>query len=289
MTVFIVIYLSEPVDYAAFLVPVTTRMNEFTVLKATRCLGHYLLNQYDHPSCAISYDSRIHSKDYAELAAAVLAEMNIHVYIYSQLQPTPMMSFVVRHLHTSAGIMITASHNPAKYNGYKVYGADGCQITLNAAEQIQRNIDLQPDLVNCLPIFEQNISAGKIHWIDNETIEAYYQSILNLRIHHASCPIHLVYSPLNGTGNIPVREIMHRLGNVRVDIVSEQEFPDGHFPTCPYPNPEIREAMNLLIQKTIATGAEFCFATNHPDCDRMGAGIRVGNEVVLISGNVMGI
>ena len=266
----------------------TNRMNVFTVLKATRGLGQYLLSQSDHPSCAVSFDSRIHSKDFAELAAAALAEMNIDTYIYPNLQPTPMLSFAVRHLHASSGIMITASHNPAQYNGYKVYGADGCQITIDAAEQIQHKIDLQPDLVDTLPVFQNYLSAGKIHWITDETIEAYYQSVLKLRPGQVSTPIHLVYSPLNGTGNVPVREILRRLGNIQVDIVAEQEMPDGHFPTCPYPNPEIRDAMNLLIQKTIETGADFCFATD-PDCDRMGAGERVGNDVVLISGNDMGI
>lgn len=266
----------------------TNRMNEFTVLKATKGLGQYLIKNYAHPSCAISYDSRIHSEDFAKLAAAVLSEMSIDVYIYPQLEPTPMLSFAVRHLHTSAGIMITASHNPAEYNGYKVYGADGCQITQKAAGEIQREIDLQPDLVNALPSFQECLRTGSIRWIADDTIEAYYLSIMKLRTNQSSHPIHLVYSPLNGTGNIPVREIMHRMGNIRVDIVAEQELPDGHFPTCPYPNPEIREAMSLLIQKTIETGADFCFATD-PDCDRMGAGVRVGNDVVLISGNDMGI
>ena len=266
----------------------TNRMNEFTVMKATRGLGCYLLENYKNPSCAISYDSRIHSRDFAELAASVLADMNITVWIYPQLEPTPMLSFAVRHLHTSAGIMITASHNPAQYNGYKVYGADGCQITLSAAEKIQREIDLQPELVNAFPLFQHFLSSGMINWITQDTVEAYYQAVLKLRVRKTDCPVHLVYSPLNGTGNIPVREIMSRLGNIQVDIVSAQEKPDGHFPTCPYPNPEIREAMQLVIQKTIETGADFCFATD-PDCDRMGAGVRIENDVILISGNDMGI
>ena len=266
----------------------TNRMNEFTVTKATRGLGAYLLSSYDRPSCAVSYDSRIHSRDFAELTAAVLAEMGIRVFIYSDLMPTPMLSFAVRHLSASAGVMITASHNPAKYNGYKVYGADGCQITLEAAALIQRQIDLREDLTDHLPSFRQYLSSGMIRYIDDETAEAYYQSVLKLRVSPAAQPLHVVYSPLNGTGNVPVREVMRRLGNVRVDVVDEQEMPDGHFPTCPYPNPEIREAMNLAIEKTIETGADLCFATD-PDCDRMGAGVRVGSEVLLISGNDMGI
>lgn len=266
----------------------TNRMNFFTVAKATRGLAEYLKEAFEQPSCAVSFDSRIHSEDFARLTAAVLAESGVSVWIYPRLQPTPMLSFAVRHLHTSAGIMITASHNPAKYNGYKVYGADGCQITLEATERTQHHIDHQPDLTDDLPDFERYLSAGAIRWITDETIEAYYQAIAKLSVKPVSEPLHLVYSPLNGTGNVPVREMMKRMKNIRVEIVTEQELPDGRFPTCPYPNPEIREAMALSIRKTVETQADFCFATD-PDCDRMGAGIRVGDEVQLISGNDMGI
>ena len=266
----------------------TNRMNFFTVAKATRGLAEYLKEAFELPSCAVSFDSRIHSEDFARLTAAVLAESGVSVWIYPRLQPTPMLSFAVRHLHTSAGIMITASHNPAKYNGYKVYGADGCQITLEAAERTQHHIDHQPDLTDDLPDFERYLSAGAIRWITDETIEAYYQAIAKLSVKPVSEPLHLVYSPLNGTGNVPVREMMMRMKNIRVEIVTEQELPDGRFPTCPYPNPEIREAMALSIRKTVETQADFCFATD-PDCDRMGAGVRVGDEVQLISGNDMGI
>lgn len=266
----------------------TNRMNLFTVAKATKGLGKYLLEHFTKPSCAISFDSRIHSRDFAETASAVLADMGIHVWLYPSLEPTPMLSFAVRHLNTSAGIMITASHNPAKYNGYKVYGADGCQITLNAANEIQKHINLQPDLCDSLPSFNPLLAAGAVRFIDQETIESYYKSILKLSSCAVSCPLYVVYSPLNGTGNIPVREIMKRMGNIHVTVVPEQELPDGNFPTCPYPNPEIREAMSLAIQKTLETKADFCFATD-PDCDRMGAGVRCGNEVRLITGNEMGI
>jgi len=266
----------------------TNRMNFFTVAKATRGLGFYLLETFRSPSCAISFDSRIHSEDFAHLSAAVLASMGIDVWLYSRLQPTPMLSFAVRHHQTSAGIMITASHNPAKFNGYKVYGPDGCQITIEAANRIQGFINDQPVLTDALPSFDSFLSSGKISFIPEETIEAYYAAILQLSVHPVSAPLHLVYSPLNGTGNVPVREIMRRIGNISVEIVSEQELPDGHFPTCPYPNPEIREAMELAIRKTLETGADLCFATD-PDCDRMGAGVRTGNQVQLISGNDMGI
>ena len=266
----------------------TNRMNLFTVAKATRGLAGYLKEAFDVPSCAVSFDSRIHSEDFARLTAAVLAEEGVSVWIYPKLQPTPMLSFAVRHLHTSAGIMITASHNPAKYNGYKVYGADGCQITLEAAERTQYYIDAQPDLCGRLPDFDRYLTAGVIRYITEETIEAYYTAIGSLSVKAVTEPLHLVYSPLNGTGNVPVREMMKRMKHIRVEIVAEQEKPDGRFPTCPYPNPEIREAMELAIRKTIETGADFCFATD-PDCDRMGAGVRVGSEVKLISGNDMGI
>lgn len=264
------------------------RMNLFTVAKATRGLARYLKETFPSPSCAVSFDSRIHSRDFAELTAAVFASMGVRVFLYPRLQPTPMLSFAVRHLQTSAGVMITASHNPAKFNGYKVYGPDGCQITLEAADRIQQSINAEQDLIDALPSFQQYLSSGSISYITEETIEAYYQAVWKLRVTPVSQPLHLVYSPLNGTGNVPVREIMRRLGNVRVDIVAEQELPDGHFPTCPYPNPEIREAMELAIRKTLETGADLCFATD-PDCDRMGAGVRSGNDVVLISGNDMGI
>ncbi len=266
----------------------TNRMNLFTVMKATRGLGAYLLDTFVKPSCAVSYDSRIHSKDFAELTAAVLADMGISVWLYPALMPTPMLSFAVRRLSASAGVMVTASHNPARFNGYKVYGADGCQITLEAAEKIQKSIDSQPDLSDMLPSFSVYLSSGKIRYITDEIVEDYYKAVLSLRVKESSCPLHVVYTPLNGAGNVPVREILRRLGNIRVDLVSEQELPDGHFPTCPYPNPEIREAMELAIRKTLETGADLCFATD-PDCDRMGAGVRTGSDVTLITGNDMGI
>ena len=266
----------------------TNRMNLYTVSKATRGLGKYLLETFEQPSCAVSCDSRIHSTDFARLTAATLAEMGVRVYIYRTLMPTPMLSYAVRHLHTSAGVMVTASHNPAKFNGYKVYGADGCQITIEAADRIYGYICAEETLVPQLPDFDAQMARGMISWIDDETIESYYRVMDGLRIAPATERLHLVYRPLNGTGNVPVREMMKRMGNIDVEIVAEQELPDGNFPTCPYPNPEIREAMKLAIEKTIATGADMCLATD-PDCDRIGAGVRVGDEVVLISGNDMGV
>ncbi len=266
----------------------TNRMNEFTVYRASRGLGAWLREREENPSAAISYDSRIHSRDFAELTAAALAEMGVRVYLYPRLEPTPMLSFAVRHLHCSAGVMITASHNPAQFNGYKVYGEDGCQITLEAAREITARIREQPYLADALPVFRKYLDEGTVNYITEETTESYYRQILGLQIKPAETGLDVVYSPLNGTGNIPVREVLRRMGNIRVHVVEEQENPDGRFPTCPYPNPEIREAMDLAIRKCLETGADLCFATD-PDCDRMGAGVRVGDRVTLISGNEMGV
>ena len=252
----------------------TNRMNLFTVAKATRGLGRYLKEAFPEPSCAVSFDSRIHSRDFAELTAAVFASMGVRVYLYPRLQPTPMLSFAVRHLHTSAGVMITASHNPAKFNGYKVYGPDGCQITLEAAERIQQYIDGEEVLTGALPDFQQYLDEGLISYITDETLEAYYSAVWKLRIRPVSEPLHVVYSALNGAGNVPVREILRRMDNIRVTVVPEQEL--------------IREAMELSIRRTLEVGADLCFATD-PDSDRMGAGVRTGNEVILISGNDMGV
>ena len=266
----------------------TNRMNVFTVTRATRGLGAYLKEKYEAPAVAISCDSRIHSRDFAEITAAALAEMGIRVWLYPKLQPTPMLSFAVRHLGCQAGVMVTASHNPAKFNGYKVYGDDGCQITLEAADAITGYIRQAPMLTDKLPELAPWLEKGTVSYITEETIEAYYAEILRLQVRPGTTPLHVVYSPLNGAGNVPVREILKRMGNIRVDVVAEQENPDGHFPTCPYPNPEIREAMQLAIRKCVETGADLCFATD-PDSDRMGAGVRKGAEVQLISGNEMGV
>ena len=162
--------------------PGTNRMNVFTVLRATRGLGTYLKEAFADPSCALSCDSRIHSRDFVELTAAALAEMGVRVWLYPRLQPTPMLSYAVRHLHCSAGVMVTASHNPAKFNGYKVYGEDGCQLDLDAADRITAYIDRQPMLVDHLPDFKTYLDAGIIQYISDETIEAYYRDIWSLRV-----------------------------------------------------------------------------------------------------------
>ena len=269
----------------------TNRMNLYTVSRATRGLGRYLLEAAEHPSCAVSYDSRIHSRDFAELTAATLAAMGIRVHLYPTLMPTPMLSWAVRYYHCDAGVMVTASHNPAKFNGYKVYGPDGCQITTRAADSILRHIDAEPTLVDELPALRSHLDSGLVTYIGEDCVEGFYAAVDALRVTRTPAGgerLHVVYSPLNGTGNVPVREMLRRMGNVDVEVVPEQELPDGNFPTAPYPNPEIREAMRLAIAQTVKSQADFCFATD-PDCDRLGAGVRVGDDVTLISGNDMGI
>ena len=174
----------------------TNRMNYFTVMRATRGLGSYLREAFASPSCAISCDSRIHSRDFAELTAATLAEMGVRVHLYPRLQPTPMLSYAVRHLHCSAGVMVTASHNPAKFNGYKVYGEDGCQLNLEAADRITSYIQKQPMLMDTIPNFQAGLDSGMITYISEQTIEDYYQDIWTLRIHPCNDPIHVVYNML---------------------------------------------------------------------------------------------
>lgn len=266
----------------------TNRMNVYTVSKATRGLGRYLKTKNAAPSCAVSYDSRRQSKEFAELTAATLASKGIQVYLYQTLMPTPMLSFAVRRHHCDGGVMVTASHNPAKYNGYKVYGANGCQITLEAADEIQAYIDEEPTLIAKLPDFEQLLQSGQITYIGDDTVEAYYQAVSGLRVRRMSQLINVVYSPLNGTGNVPVREMLERMTFVEVDVVPEQESPNENFPTCPYPNPEIPETMHLSCQMLIENQGDICLATD-PDCDRVGVGVRVGNHVTLLSGNDIGV
>ena len=208
--------------------------------------------------------------------------------MYPELMPTPMLSFAVRHLGCMGGIVITASHNPAKYNGYKVYGSDGCQITLKAAEKVLSFITSEADFVSEEPSYDTYLANGKIKLIDPQTIEAYYSAVLEQSVEAPAVPLKIVYSPLNGAGNQPVREILKRIGNVQVTVVPQQELPDGNFPTCTYPNPEIRETMELAVQLGRAEGADLCLATD-PDCDRVGVAVVQGDEVTLINGNEMGV
>ncbi len=270
----------------------TNRMNIYTVRRATQGFADYLNQEYKNPSVAISFDSRIKSDVFSKAAAEVLAANGIKVHIYKQLMPTPCLSWAVRALKCQGGIMVTASHNPAKYNGYKVYGEDGCQITLRGAEIIL-------DKINSLDIFsgvkhsdfDKELAAGNIQYIDDSVIEEFYQRVLAEGINTdlcASSGLKVVYTPLNGTGNKPVREILKRIGITDVTVVKEQEEPDGNFTTCPYPNPEIREALQIGLSYCDKVKPDLLLATD-PDCDRVGIAVPDGNGgYALFSGNEVG-
>ena len=270
----------------------TNRMNIYTVRKATQGLANYVKEAFSEPSVAISYDSRIKSTDFAKAAAEVLASNGVKVHIYTELKPTPMLSFAVRALHCSAGIMVTASHNPAKYNGYKAYGSDGCQMTIDAADAVLAKInalDIFND-VKHMP-FDEALAAGMISYIGDDVIEDYFRNVLAQGINTDLCAksgLKIVYTPLNGTGNKPVRTILNRIGIQEVTVVKEQENPDGNFTTCPYPNPEIREALQLGLQYCDQVKPDLLLATD-PDADRVGIAVPDGKGgYALFSGNEVG-
>lgn len=266
----------------------TNRMNIYTVSQATQGLCEYLKMKKDTPKVAIAYDSRNMSVEFAQTAALFLAEGGCKVYIYDKLIPTPMLSFAVRYLHADAGIVVTASHNPAKYNGYKVYDETGCQISTDVAEEISSMIAKCDMFLKTEHDFEYYVNKEAIKYISDEVIQAYYSAVESASIKKCEYPIDIVYTPLNGTGNIPVREILKREGNINVRVVPQQENPDGNFGTCTYPNPENQQAMELAVELMKKTGADFCLATD-PDCDRVGtAALDRNGDVVFISGNEMG-
>ncbi|MBR3759859.1 MAG: phospho-sugar mutase [Ruminococcus sp.] len=269
----------------------TNRMNIYTVKRATQGFADYLNQEYENPSVAVSYDSRIKSDVFSKAAAEVLAANGIKVYIYSELLPTPCLSFAVRALKCQGGIMVTASHNPAKYNGYKVYGDDGCQITLRGAEIILEKIN-SLDMFTGVKhsSFEEELAKGNISYIGDEVMEDFYNHVLAEGINTELCAssgLKVVYTPLNGTGNKPVREILKRLGITDVTIVKEQENPDGNFTTCPYPNPEIREALEVGLKYCREVKPDLLLATD-PDCDRVGIAVPDGDDYALFSGNEVG-
>ena len=269
----------------------TYRLNIYTIRKATQGLSDYVNGSYKNGSVAIAYDSRIKSDIFAKAAAEVLAANGIKVYIYSELMPTPMLSFAVRALKCSAGIVVTASHNPAKYNGYKVYGQDGCQITLDVAEQVIKKISSVdmfdgPKFIS----FDEGLKKGSIEYIKHDVIEEYYKNVLSQGIHTdlvAQSGLKVVYTPLNGTGNKPVRAILNRIGIENITVVPEQENPDGNFTTCPYPNPEITEALQLGLKLSKEVKPDLLLATD-PDADRVGIAVPSGDDYVLFSGNEVG-
>lgn len=269
----------------------TNRMNVYTVKRATQGFADYLNQEYENPSVAVSYDSRIKSDVFSKAAAEVLAANGIKVYIYTELMPTPCLSFAVRQLKCRGGIMVTASHNPAKYNGYKVYGDDGCQITLRGAEIILNKIN-SLDIFNDVKSadFDEEVTKGNISYIGSDVIEAFYEKVLAEGINTELCAssgLKVVYTPLNGTGNKPVREILKRIGITDVTVVKEQENPDGNFTTCPYPNPEIREALEVGLRYCSEIKPDLLLATD-PDCDRVGIAVPDGDGYALFSGNEVG-
>jgi len=269
----------------------TNRMNVYTVRRATQGLANYVKKSFDQPSVAISFDSRNKSDVFAKAAASVLAANGIKVHIYSELMPTPCLSWAVRALHCSAGIMVTASHNPAKYNGYKAYGADGCQITLEVAEAVINEIN-SLDMFHDVKTtdFDAAVKDGMVKYIEQSVIEEYYQNVLAQGINTKLCAesgLKIVYTPLNGTGNKPVREILSRIGIKDVTVVKEQENPDGNFPTCPYPNPEIREALQLGLKYCDEVKPDLLLATD-PDADRVGIAVPDGDDYALFTGNEVG-
>lgn len=270
----------------------TNRMNYYTVRKATQGLATYLKSISDNPSVAISYDSRIKSDYFARSAAEVFAANGIKVYIYEELMPTPMLSYAVRAHKCNAGVMVTASHNPAKYNGYKVYGADGCQVTLEAAELILGYIN-KTDVFEGVSSEEFNgaLSQGKIEYIRQDVIDDYIAEVKKQSIHPELCKtagLKVVYTPLNGTGNKPVRRILSEIGIDDVVIVKEQENPDGTFATCPYPNPEIREALQKGLELCEKEQPDLLLATD-PDCDRVGIAVPdAKGGYALFTGNEVG-
>ena len=272
----------------------TNRMNLHTVAKASQGLADYVNAQFpaERRRIAISYDSRILSDTFAKVAAGVFAANGIRALIYPRLMPTPCLSYAVRALDCAAGVMVTASHNPAKYNGYKVYGPDGCQITTEAAEAILNAIDRLDvfDDPRCMD-FDDGLRAGSIAWIGEDvwtafTEEVKKQSLLGDEAVDKTATI--VYSPLNGTGLKPVLRALTESGYTNVTVVREQEQPDGHFPTCPFPNPEIREAMQLGLDYARRLDADLLLATD-PDCDRCGIAVKDGDDYTLLSGNETGM
>ena len=270
----------------------TNRMNIYTIRKATQGLAQYLNDNCTNPSVAISYDSRIKSDVFAQETAAVLAGNGISVHLYKELMPTPCLSFAVRELGCDSGVMVTASHNPAKYNGYKAYGPDGCQMTVESADKVMANINNIDVFTGIKRIsFDDGVTRGLIKIIPDTVIENYLQQVLSQAIHPSASKkanLKVVFTPLNGTGNKPVREILKRIGINDVSVVFEQEHPDGNFTTCPFPNPEISEALDLGLKKSREIKADLLIATD-PDADRVGIAVPdQKGDYVLISGNEVG-
>ena len=268
----------------------TNRMNIYVIRRATQGLCNYLKGTDLPQSVAIGYDSRIKSDLFAMEAARVIAANGITACIYPRLEPTPALSWAVRYLGCGAGICVTASHNPAKYNGYKVYGSDGCQITLDVAAAVLKEINALDmfDAVN-LVTEEEGRAAGKIVTIGEDCLQSFLDAVQQRSLSGGEkLDLKVVYTPLNGAGLECVKKILTRIGITDVTVVPEQEHPDGHFPTCPYPNPEIREAMEKGLALCRKVKPDLLLGTD-PDCDRMGVAVPEGDDYRLITGNEMGV
>ena len=271
----------------------TNRMNVYVVRQATQGLANWVKTQGGTQTVAISYDSRIKSDVFAKAAAEVLAANGVKVRIYKALMPVPALSFATRYYNCNAGIMVTASHNPAKYNGYKAYGPDGCQMTDEAADVVYAEIQKTDVLSGARTMsFEEGMAAGLIEYVGEDCYEALYQAIENRSVRPGLCKtagLKLVYSPLNGSGLVPVTRVLGDIGITDITIVPEQKDPDGNFPTCPYPNPEIFEALRLGLELAEKSGADLMLATD-PDADRVGIAVRCKDgSYELLSGNEVGV
>ena len=269
----------------------TNRMNVYTVRKATQGLANYLLKHAEGKpqSVAIAHDSRNKGVLFSQQSAAVLAANGIKAYLYPQLMPTPSLSYAVRHLKCDAGICVTASHNPAKYNGYKAYGSDGCQVTAEMADGIMAEINALDIFADVKKMdFQEGVDKGLIEYIGEETVSAFLDDVYKESLIDDASNLKLVYTPLNGSGKMCVTRILDRIGVKDVTVVPEQSEPDGNFPTCPYPNPEIREALQKGLELCDKLQPDLLLATD-PDCDRVGIAVNQGGEFVLMTGNEVGI
>ena len=273
----------------------TNRMNVYTVGRATQGFADYLNANFENPSVAIARDSRNKGELFVQVTASILAANGIVAHVYPKISPVPTLSWAVRDLGCSGGICMTASHNPAPYNGYKAYGPDGCQITSEAAKAISAAIANTDAFTSVKTMdFDEAVAAGMVKWIDDAVLERYYDAVLSKSVSNltdeqvASAPLKLVYTPLNGTGLVPVTTVLQRAGITDVTVVPEQREPNGDFPTCPYPNPEIREAMQKGIDLCEQVHPDLLLATD-PDADRVGVACKDGDDYTLLTGNEMGV
>ena len=270
----------------------TNRMNYYTVCRATQGLSDFLKKHFENPSIAIGYDSRIKSDYFSIEAAKTLAANGIKVYLYRELQPTPCLSFAIRHFKTSSGIILTASHNPAKYNGYKCYNQNGYQMTDEEAEETYGYIQKVDYFTGIKTMdFDEAVEKGLIEYMGDEVIDAFLDEVIKQCVNMGVCEksnLNVIYTPLNGTGNKPVRKILNRIGVKSITVVPEQELPDGNFPTCPFPNPEIKQAFECALKLAQDVKPDILLATD-PDCDRVGIAVRdADGEYKLMSGNEVG-